>query len=416
MCGWSLAPLTDPDLIPHLIASTLGMRAESSGNVTGALVDFLRPRTTLLLLDNCERVIAACALLADQILRVCPRVRILATSREALAVTGERAWRVPSLALPTLKPGMSADVAARSDAVTSLSIARTPSLRNSADTGDHADCGAHLPATGRHSVGAGAGRRAHEGALGQQIAARLDDRFQLLTGGSRTAVPRQQTLRATIDWSYDLLSEDERRLLRRLSVFAGGSSLEAVEQVCGIESDDNNTMRSSPISSTSRSLPLTTMPQKNGGTACWRPTAVRTQSAIRKRRGRALRDRHFQFFERLALDAEDKLTGPDQVAWASRLAADHDNLRAALEWGLATSGNGEAPLRMVCALWSFWNQRNHFGEGRQWAERALAAAPNAPRSLRARALVAAADCSYLGGDTAPRVPSAARSWRSTSWG
>jgi non-specific serine/threonine protein kinase len=393
-----LAPLGDPDLIPHAIASTLGVRQESGRTVVDALIEYLRPRTALLLLDNCEHLIAACAAIVSQILRVCPRVRILATSREALGIAGERAWRVPSLALPDVTAGARADVVARSDAVrffVDRASAVTPlfalSAENAADVGricqrlDGIPLALELAAARMKVLSL------------QQISARLDDRFRLLTGGSRTAVPRQQTLRATIDWSYDLLSETERGLLRGLSVFAGGCTLEAAEQVCGASDEETIELLSHLID---KSL-VTVEDDPPSGQRYRLLETVRQYARDRlfdSGEAAALRDRHFQFFQRLALDAEPELLGSHHMDWARRLAADHDNLRAALEWGLARSGSSDMPLRMVCALWIFWNQRNHFAECRQWVERVLAAAPDAPRSLRARALAGAADCAFLSGD------------------
>ncbi|MGH9253268.1 MAG: protein kinase domain-containing protein [Vicinamibacterales bacterium] len=397
-----LAPLGDPDLIPHTIASTLGMRPESGQSVTDALIDFLRPRRTLLLLDNCEHVITACAALVSQILRACPRVSIVATSREALAVAGERAWRVPSLTLPDVKAGASADVAAKSDAVRffvdraqaveprfALSPESAPAVARICHRLDGIPLALELAASRLKVLSL------------EQIGTRLDDRFQLLTGGSRTAVPRQQTLRATIDWSYDLLSEAERRLLRRLSVFAGGCSLEAAEQVCG---SDDGPGDLDTIELLSHLIDKSLVAVEDDEAVGRRYRLLETVRQYARDRlfesGEAarVRDGHFQFFQRLALEAEAELLGPRHVAWARRLAADHDNLRVALEWGLTRSGNSDMPLRMVCALWIFWNQRNHFAECRQWVERVLAVIPDAPRSLHARALAGAADCAFLSGD------------------
>jgi non-specific serine/threonine protein kinase len=394
-----LAPLADPDLIPHTIATTLGLRPESAHGVTDSLITFLRPRTTLLLLDNCEHVIAGCATLVDHILRACPRVRVLATSREALGIAGERAWRVPSLVLPAAKRVVSLDAVIKSDAV-----------RFFVDRAQAVSSHFELSATNASTVARICQRLdgiplALELAAArmkllslEQIGARLDDRFQLLTGGSRTAVPRQQTLRATIDWSYDLLSDEERRLLRRLAVFTGGCSLEAAEEVCGGESSDCDALeRLSHLIDKS----LVAVDDEEGQRRYRLLETVRQYARDRlfeSGEASALRDRHLRFFERLALEAEPELLGPNHVAWAKQLTADHDNLRAALEWALATSENTETPLGMVCALWVFWNQRNHFAEARQWVERALAAAPDAPRSLRVRALAAGADSSFLSGD------------------
>jgi non-specific serine/threonine protein kinase len=396
-----LAPLADPELIPHTIASTVGVRVESSQGVTDSLITFLQPRTTLLWLDNCEHLIGGCAALVDHVLRACPRVRVLATSREALGIAGERAWRVPSLVLPAAKREVSVDAADRSDAVRffvdraravaphfALSSTNAPTVVRICHRLDGIPLALELAAARMKLLSL------------EQISARLDDRFQLLTGGSRTAVPRQQTLRATIDWSYDLLSDEERRLLRRLAVFAGGCSLEAAEQVCGgDESGDGATIE---LLSHLIDKSLVAVEDEEGDRRYRLLETVRQYARDRlfeSGEAAALRDRHRHFFERLALEAEAGLLGPNHLASAARLTTDHDNLRAALEWGLAT-GDVDSPLRMVCALWIFWNQRNHFAEGRQWIERALSAAPDPPRSLRVRALAAAADFSFLSGDYA----------------
>jgi non-specific serine/threonine protein kinase len=395
-----LAPLADPELIPHTIATTLGLRPESSHGVTDSLISFLRPRTTLLLLDNCEHLIAECATLVDYILRGCPRVHVLATSREALGVAGERAWRVPSLVLPAAMQAVTLDAATKSDAVRffvdraqavtsqfALTPANTPTVVRICQRLDGIPLALELAAARMKLLSL------------EQISARLDDRFQLLTGGSRTAVPRQQTLRATIDWSYDLLSDDERRLLRRLAVFTGGCSLEAAEQVCGRESGADTLELLSHLIDKS----LVAVEDEDGERRYRLLETVRQYARDRlfeSGEAAALRDRHLRLFEHIALNAEVEFLRPNILVWAKRLAADHDNLRAALEWALATSGNTETPLRMVCALWMFWNLRNHFAEARQWVERALAASPEAPRSLRVRALAAGADSSFLSGDYA----------------
>jgi non-specific serine/threonine protein kinase len=397
-----LAPLADPDLIPHAIASTVGMRLESSHGVTDSLIVFLRPRRTLLILDNCEHLIAGCAMLVDHILRACPHVCVLATSREALGVAGERAWRVPSLVLPAAKPEVPLDVASKSDAVRffvdraqavashfTLSPANTSTVVRICQRLDGIPLALELAAARMKLLSL------------DQISARLDDRFQLLTGGSRTAVPRQQTLRATIEWSYDLLSDEERRLLRRLAVFTGGCSLEAAEQVCA--ADESSGDAAIDLLSHLIDKSLVAVDDEDGERRYHLLETVRQYARDRlfeSGEAAALRNRHLHFFEHLALEAEAGLLGPSHILWARRLNTDHDNLRAALEWGLSVSGNTETPLRMVCALWIFWNQRNHFGEGRRWVERALSAAPDSTRSLRLRALLAAADLSFLSGDYA----------------
>ncbi len=310
-----LAPLADPDLIPHTIASTLGVRLESSRGVTDSLIAFLRPRTTLLLLDNCEHLIGACATLVDHILRACPRVRVLTTSREALGIAGERAWRVPSLVLPAAKPDVPLDAASKSEAVRffvdraqavashfTLSPANTSTVVRICQRLDGIPLALELAAARMKLLSL------------EQISARLDDRFQLLTGGSRTAVPRQQTLRATIDWSYDLLSDEERRLLRRLAVFTGGCSLEAAEQVCGSnESSGDDTIE---LLSHLIDKSLVAVDDEDGERRYRLLETVRQYARDRlfeSGEAAALRDQHLHFFERLALEAEAELLGPVQA-------------------------------------------------------------------------------------------------------
>ena len=229
-----LAPLVDPTLVPQAVAAVLGVREQADQPVLNSLVDYLRPKNILLVLDNCEHLIDACAHVAEALLRACPNLRILATSREALNIAGENAWTVPSLSLP--------DVGEKRLTFTELSqyeavqlfvdraIAVQPSFKLT-------ELNAQAVAQVCHRLDgiplaielAAARMKVLQSA---EIVARLDDRFSLLTTGGRTALPRHQTLRAAMDWSYDLLSEQERVLLRRMSVFAGGCTLVALEQVC----------------------------------------------------------------------------------------------------------------------------------------------------------------------------------------
>jgi class 3 adenylate cyclase len=232
-----LAPLTDPNLVPQTVAQVLGVREEPGRTITQTLVDYLRPKKLLLLLDNCEHLLTACAQLADTLLRACPDLRILASSREGLNIAGETTYRIPSLSLPPVGAGQSVPSTPESlsqyEAVR-LFIERAQSAQPSFTVTNQ-----NAPAVAQLCYRLDGIPLAIELAAArvralpvEQIAARLDDRFRLLTGGSRTALPRQQTLRALIDWSYDLLSPEEQTLLRRLSVFAGGWTLEAAEAVC----------------------------------------------------------------------------------------------------------------------------------------------------------------------------------------
>ncbi len=227
-----LAPLSDPALVPQAVAFALGVREEPGRALTETLLEHLRGKNLLLILDNCEHLLDACARFADRALRVCPDIRLLASSREALNIPGEATYRVPSLGLPS--PEHQTPQTLLHSAAACLFVERATAARNDfAVTDANADA---IAAICRQLDGIPLALElaaSRVKALSPiQIAARLDDRFRLLTGGSRGALPRQQTLRALIDWSYDLLSEKEKTLLRRLSVFAGGWTLEAAEAVC----------------------------------------------------------------------------------------------------------------------------------------------------------------------------------------
>jgi predicted ATPase len=228
-----LAPLADAALVPQAVATVLGVKEEPGQPLTRSLVERLKPKRTLLLLDNCEHLLAGCAGLADPILRGCSEVRILATSREGLGITGEQTYRVPSLGLPGDGPlppperltqfeavQLFVDRARLGQPTFTVSPANAPAVVQVCRRLDGIPLALELAAARVKALAV------------EKLNERLGDRFRLLTGGSRTALPRQQTLRALIDWSWDLLSEPERVLLRRLSVFAGGWTLEAAEAVC----------------------------------------------------------------------------------------------------------------------------------------------------------------------------------------
>ena len=228
-----LAPLSDPGLVPQTVAQALGVREEPARPLTETLVGFLKPKSLLLVLDNCEHVLDAAAQLCDAVLRACPGVRILASSREGLNVSGETTYRIPPLSLPDPRQAATPESLSQFEAVRlfieraqaaqpsfSVTNANAPAVASICHRLDGIPYAIELAAARVRALSV------------EQIGARLDDRFRLLTGGSRTALPRQQTLRAMIDWSYDLLSPAERTLLRRLSVFAGGWTLDAAEAVC----------------------------------------------------------------------------------------------------------------------------------------------------------------------------------------
>jgi predicted ATPase len=340
----------------------------------------LRARSLLLVLDNCEHVVAACAVLTDALLRACPGVRVVATSREPLGVVGEATWRVPSLGLPPAQ----ADEAEllRSDAVR-LVVERARLVQpdfevtstNAAALGqlcrrlDGIPLALELAAARVRSLTV------------EQIVARLDDCFRLLTGGSRTALRRQQTLRALVDWSYELLAEDERALLRCLSVFVGGWTLEAAEAVSAAESDALDLL----LQLVDKSLVIA---DSDGAEARYRLLETIRQYAQEKLHdageAAATRDRHRDFFLRWAERAAPEVAASDQLVWHARIEAEHDNLRAAIEWTAADGTDRE--LRLCAALAHFWVQRGYFGEGSDRLTGALERGSRGPTRERALAL------------------------------
>jgi non-specific serine/threonine protein kinase len=364
-----LAALTDAALVTPAVAATFHLRQESPATPLGTiLTDHLRDKATLLLLDNCEHLFDACARLVHTLLTACPRLQILATSRAALGIAGEVAWRVPSLTLPDAAQAPPHEIA-RFDAVRLFA-------ERAALAAPHWKLPEHAPTVARICARLDGMPLAIELAAArlkvlsaEQIAARLDDCFALLTGGSATALPRHQTLRAAMDWSYDLLTEEERVLFHRLSIFAGGFSLEVVEHVCG--KDILNLL----TALVDKSLVLV---EQQNAQARYRMLETIRQYARAKllESGETARvhSQHLAFFLQFAERAESELRGAESRDWLQQVEAEHDNLRAALEWSLgleAPSADAESGLRLAIALDGFWQRRNYWQEGREWIERAL---------------------------------------------
>ena len=380
------APIADPALVPRTVASALNVPEQPGRDMTETLVDALRPKALLLLLDNCEHLLAACSDLAAALLRKCPQVRILTTSREGLGVPGETLWRVPSLSLPDTGRLLTAEDLVLYEAVrlfVDRAVATTPGF---SVTSQNAPAVAQVcqRLDGIPLAIELAAARVKVLAV-EQIAARLDDRFRLLTGGSRTLLPRQQTLRATLDWSYRLLSDQERTVLRRLSGFAGGWTLEAAEAVCagdGIEVSDILDLLTQLVD---KSLVVA---ETQGGEARYRLLeTVRQYSRdrlVESGESDRLRSGHLDFFLKQAEAVRD-LSGPARDVWPQGMETEHDNIRTALEWSWAKADK-EATLRLVVALESFWALQAHWTEGRKWSELALTVATETPSTLRADAL------------------------------
>jgi predicted ATPase/DNA-binding SARP family transcriptional activator len=382
-----LAPLTDPTLVIQTIAATLGVREQPGRSILDALLDYLRAKTLLLLLDNCEHLIASCAQLAETLLRAAPNLRILASSREALGIAGEIPYRVPPLALPDPRQISNLDRPGNLDA-----LAQNDSVRLFVDRASTAYPPFRLTTKNAAAI-VQIGRRLDGIPLAielaaarakvlppEQIAARLDDRFRLLTGGSRTALPRHQTLLALIDWSHQLLSEAERVLLRRLSVFAGGWSLEAAQAVCGDGLLDGPGADVEMLDMLARLVDRSLVEVDVEGAAEAAEGRYRLLETIRQyARERLLeageaeqvREHHLEYFLRFAEEAEPKLRGAEQVAWLKRVELEHDNLRTALAWALERE-QSEHALRLAGALAYSWVLRGYFSEGHKWLDEALA--------------------------------------------
>jgi non-specific serine/threonine protein kinase len=385
-----LAALSDPGLVPQAVASVLDVREGPNRPVRDALADFVRNRQMLLVLDNCEHLITACAELAEWLLRASQRASILATSREALGITGETVWRVPSLSHPHASAATSVEALVTYDAArlfleraAAVDPAFTFTSRNASLVAEVCARLDGIPlaielAAVRIKV-----------LTIEQIHARLNDRFRLLTGGSRTAIARQRTLEATVDWSYGLLAHAERRQLRRLSVFAGGWTLEAAEEV----TSDDQSERDDVLESLSRLVDKSLVNVETTGDGSRRYHFLETVRQYARERlvesGEAerLRDRHLAFFHGLARLAEPELTRVEQVSWLNRLQRELDNLRLALDWSVTTPGRGQQSVELASALWWFWLKRGYLREGQDRLERALSAAGATTATLRARALM-----------------------------
>jgi predicted ATPase/class 3 adenylate cyclase len=399
-----LAPLADPSLILQTIASVFGLREQLGMPLNELLIDFLRAKNLLLIIDNCEHLVESCAQLADQLLHICANLKIVASSREALGIAGETVYRVPSLSLPN--PDQVTREALTQSESAQLFIERALAANRKFNLSDKN--AASISQICRRLDGIPLALELAAARItvfsAEQIAARLDDRFRLLTGGSRTALPRQQTLRALIDWSYDMLSEEERALMRRFSVFAGGWTFEAAESICSKQ--DVLSLLAQLVNKS-----LVTVDDESSEPRYRLLETVRQYARdklLEMGESEEARNAHLDYYIHFAEAAGAKLEQYQDMDLILRLEAEHDNLRAALEWGLEK--NIEAVLRMVWNLCNFWVRRGYEMEGRQWATAALKKAESLPSlegeaghrqlTLRAYALEALAMISYGQGDNA----------------
>lgn len=370
-----LAPVINSTLVPTALATLLKLRESAELSVSDLLINYFRTRRGLIIFDNCEHLIDASAQLIHLLLTSCEHLSVLATSREALHVSGETPYRVPSLEIlgSEMEPGM--EILAKIESV-QLFIQRASAIspgfkidpQNAFVTAqicrrlDGIPLAIELAAARINMLSV------------QQILARLDDRFRLLTGGARTALPRQQTLRATIDWSYDLLSENERLFLRRLAVFAGGWTLELAEQICADETILQDEILDMLAHLVDKSL--VAVDEARTGKRYRILETVRQyarEKLFESGEGASMRNKHRDEFLAIIEKVEPELIRGQQKKWMDVLEAEHDNLRAALSWSFENE-NAEQALRFCGALSFFWDRRRHFTEAVLACKEALACA------------------------------------------
>jgi non-specific serine/threonine protein kinase len=399
--------VNDPERVEHAVALALGVREEPGRPLVQNLLEHLSRRRTLLLLDNCEHLLTGAARLAVTLLAACPDVRLLATSREPLAIDGEVVYPVPPLGVP--REGQAGDVAA---------FERFAAVRLYVERARAAAPGFALTNANARVVGEICRRldgiplalelaaaRAKVLAV-EQIRERLDDRFRLLTGGSRTALPRQQTLRATIQWSHDLLAPREQEFLRRLAPFVGGWALDGATDVVEENGDEFETL---DLLTLLVDKSLVAVDRRDPERTRYRLLESVREFALERLEesgeSAAVRDRHLAHFLALAERSEEELLGPDQGRWFEILETENENLLAALAWCGKTPGGGEKGLRLAASVYRFWSARGHYALGR----RALVEALARPRAegdgaARAKALVRGAGLALVEGDhTAARA-------------
>ena len=353
-----LAALNEPQLIWQSLADALQLEPAASAPVAGSVVGFAGSAHLLLILDNCEHLVDICARVADRLLAACPRVRLLACSQEALNIAGEFSWQVPPLRFPADPAEISPDELPRYSAV-ELFLSRAQAAGSR-----------FRPSPDNLMAAAEICRRLDGNPLQIELLRYLDDRFQLLTGGRRTAHRRHQTLRGAIDWSYDLLTPDEQAVLRRLAVFTGGFTLEDAEHVCAEETLSRLDVRQLLPRLVAKSM--VAIAAESGRCAMLETIRLYAKERLGdNEEGVTLSNRHLERYLQVA--SEGEYTGPNAAATLRRLEIETGNLRAALAWGL--SRRDRRALALAQALSQFWDVRGHLEEGRSWLRQAVAMTP-----------------------------------------
>lgn len=387
-----LGAVTDAAAVSQTVGSVLGVREELCCPLAQSIVEYLRDKRALLILDNCEHLIEAVAHLVHTLLRACPNLKVLTTSREMLGVLGEMVMRAPSLSVPDPDAQLPAPTLMEFEAIR-LFVERAVAVRPDFQFGEHN--AATIVQICRQLDGVPlaielAAARVRS-MTPDQIRSRLADRFRLLTGGSRTALPRQQTLRALIDWSWHLLSPAERTLLRRLAIFRGGWTLEAAEAICadslawapgeeaavgGAGLDHAEILDQAGLLDLLTHLVDKSLVVVHEYSAEVRYDLLESirqyalESLINANESAIMRANHLAFYLQLAEEAEPQLRTGKQLIWLARLEVEHDNLRTALEWAI-DQPTPEQALRLAGALARFWYLRGYWNEGRHWLRTAL---------------------------------------------
>ena len=366
-----LAPLNNPELIPQTIASIFGMTSTSNVPLTEALINYFRAKTALLILDNCEHILDACAQLTDTLLKHCPNLKIIATSREALGILGEASYPVPSLGVPdTEKPldsyrefesvRLFEERAQLARFDFSLTMQNASSVAQICHRLDGIPLAIELAAVHVNQFSP------------SEIATQLNDSFKILIGGNRTALPRHQTLRASIDWSWDLLTDAEQTLMRQLSVFSGGWSLDAALEVC-----DGDVMG---LTGSLVRKSLIVMNQEGRREIRYGFHEVIRQYALEKLsdsdESARTRDKHLDYFIEFADPFSDQLYIGRKKKWIDLFELENDNLRSALRWGV--EHHPLKAVKLISCLGSFWLAQGYFAEGQAWCDFALSSVNNLP--------------------------------------
>jgi predicted ATPase/class 3 adenylate cyclase/Flp pilus assembly protein TadD len=395
-----LGPLADPALVVPAIAGAVGVMHAPGQPILDTVTEYLRGRRVLLVLDNCEHLLEVTARSVDALLRSCGLLRVIATSREGLAIGGEAVFPVPSLSLPDPEAATSGELP-QCEAIqlfVERAIAAVPGFKvTERNASAIAQICRRLDGVPLALELAAARVRALPV---EQIAARLDDRFRLLTGSSRITVPRHQTLRQTIDWSHDLLADDERAVLRRVAVFVGSCSLDAAEAICSGEPVEPHAVLDILSRLVDKSLLIA---ETEATEARYRQLETIRQYArdrlLESGETTAALRRHRDWFLAMVASAEpDFFRGAESGESLERLDREHDNLRAALQWSLDEPNEEREGLRLAAGLWRFWEIHGHLAEGRRWLELFLEATSGEVSALQADAYTGAGILAFMLGD------------------